>query len=495
MTIELVGYSTTAASNNSASPNGWPEGMAPSGVNNSARENMAGIARNVRDTQGYTTAGGTANALTIALNATTAAEATGERITFKASATNTAAATVTVTPSGASARTARNIFRNGVALTGGEIISGCYYTIDWDGTQYELANPNPVALVTGRNLLINGEMKVAQRGTSIASVQATAYTLDQWIYFNQGTGAGIVTASQSSTVPNTTFASSLKIDVTTVDSSIAAGDHYAIAHRVEGLRCSRLGFGGANAQSVALSFWIRVDSTDLSFPATFTGALQNSASNRAYPFTYSVTASATWQKIVVTLSGDTSGTWLQTSGVGLRLFLSLACGSTYQGTANAWAASDVRGTSAQVNFMNHANNDLYLTGVQLEAGTVATPFEFRDYAEDLQLCRRYLWRRTRNATNDQLWDGRGLATTNAVFTVNYPVEMRVAASLTVSNVADFVVRVVAGNIDTTNLSSFAERTDGMGLLSTTAASMVDNGAHALAFDGTSGGWLQFSAEM
>lgn len=241
-----------------------------------------------------------------------------------------------------------------------------------------------------RNLLLNGEMKVAQRGTTITSPASNNYLLDQWKLTSSGTG--VMTVTQSTTVPNAQFVNSMKVDVTTADASITATDRYVLLQNVEGLRCSRIGFGGSSAQSLTLSFWVRVDSAALTFPAIFTGAIQNSAQNRTYPFTYSVTASATWQKITITLAGDITGTWLQTSGIGLRLALCLDIGTDYHGTASAWAASDRYGTSAQVNFMGNTANDMYLTGVQLEVGSVATPFENLDYGEELRLCRRYFYR-------------------------------------------------------------------------------------------------------
>ena len=139
---ELQDYSTTAASNNSASPAGWPEGMAPSGVNDSDRELAARVARERDDTQGVTAAGGTANALTFAAARDTAAAYTGESITFRASATNTAAATINITPSGGAARGTVAIQTDARALAGGEIRSGGVYTVVYDGTQYQLLNPS-----------------------------------------------------------------------------------------------------------------------------------------------------------------------------------------------------------------------------------------------------------------------------------------------------------------------------------------------------------------
>lgn len=279
-----------------------------------------------------------------------------------------------------------------------------------------------------RNLLLNGEMKVAQRGVSPATaVNTDTYTLDQWT--TAQSGGGTLTVVQDTTVPNAQFVNSLKITVPTADSSIGATDHYAIAQYVEGLRCSRVGFGGASAQSLTFSFWVRVDSSDLTFPATFSGSIANSARNRSYPFSFSVAASATWQKITVAISGDTTGTWLQTSGVGLRLYLALAMGSNRTGTAGAWSASDLRAATGQVNFMNHTSNVMYLTGVQLEVGSVATPFEYRDYGEELRLCKR-CFRRYTGA--EDLGYVYYYGTAVGRFFTLFEVEMRAAPTATVT---------------------------------------------------------------
>jgi hypothetical protein len=348
---------------------------------------------------------------------------------------------------------------------------------------------------SNRNLLYNGEMKVPQRGTSIAAVNATAYTLDGWIYENQGTGPGVVTASQSTTVPNSSFASSLKLDVTTIDGAIAAGDYYAVAQKIEGLRCNRIGFGTANAKTLTLSFWIRVDSASLVFPATFTGSFQNSAQNRSYPFSFSVTATATWQQISVTLTGDQTGTWLQTNGIGLWMHLSLACGSTYQGAAAAWAGADTRGVSTQVNFMADAANDLYMTGVQLEVGATATPFEFKPYGQDLLEAQRYYWRQTRAASGDvEIAGGYVEDATNARFPIRNPVPMRTTPSLTTITVANLSIRRAAA---TTALSSIALTAGGplVNLVTATVAAGLTGGQGVDLFFGSDGDWLAFSAEL
>jgi len=153
---ELQDYSPTAGSNNSASPAGWPENMAPSGLNNADRELAARIARERDDTQGVTASAGTANALTLAAIRGTTAAYVGEMFTFRAGTTNTGATTMNVTPAGGSARGTVAIQYNGAALVGGEIVTGGVYIIVWDGTQYQLANATGVLSGNEHRNLING---------------------------------------------------------------------------------------------------------------------------------------------------------------------------------------------------------------------------------------------------------------------------------------------------------------------------------------------------
>ncbi|RLT34607.1 MAG: hypothetical protein DWI59_06185 [Chloroflexi bacterium] len=345
-----------------------------------------------------------------------------------------------------------------------------------------------------RNLLINGEMKVAQRGASFATISTAQYTLDQWKYTLDAT-TGVITVTQSTTVPSTQFTNSLKIDVTTADASIAAGDIAAFQQLIEGLRCSRAGFGGSGAQNLTLSFWVRLDSTSLSFPATLSGSIQNSAQNRSWPFEYTVTANATWQKITTTITGDTTGTWLKTAGIGLILNLALACGSTYTGTANQWNAANDFATSNQANFLGHIDNDLYLTGVQLEVGSIATPFEYRSYGEELALCQRYLWRQTRTGTGDPIpASGYCRTTTGGELYGRHPMPMRAAPTFSVSAAGDFRLRSLELSTDTTAMSA-GTNIESYQIAVTVAAGLTAGNGAGLDFDATAGGYLQCSAEL
>lgn len=381
-----------------------------------ARTDAANMSNIQDSTATYAASGGSAGAYTLTLAPAITAYAAGQTFSFKANhGTMIGVPTLNVSAVGA-----KNIYGT-LGINTDDLI-----VVEYDGTKFQVISSRTAR--PGTNLLINGEMKVAQRGATSGTITSQAYWLDGWQ--GQAVGGGDFVMSQSTTVPNATFVNSLKVNVGTVDSSLAATDRYWVAQAIEGLRCSRISFGTAAAQSVTLSFWFRADSSDLTFPATFSGSLQNSALDRSYPFTFTQTTNATWQKHTVTIAGDQTGTWLQTSGIGLWALFSLACGSTRTGTGGAWAAANYQAATGQVNGMNHTSNDFYWTGVQLEVGSIATPFEYRSYGEELALCKRYFRRYT---GAEDLGYVYYYGTAVARFYRSFEVEMRAAPTATVTS--------------------------------------------------------------
>ena len=251
----------------------------------------------------------------------------------------------------------------------------------WD-SQYNLTN---VASINGgplagfRNRIINGNFDIAQRGTSFAAIANSTYSLDRWAWGQAG--AMVCTVTQSTDVPNNTFQSSYKVDVTTVDSSIAAGDYAFISQKIEGYNVRDL-----IGTTFTVSFWVKSPKTGVHCVS-----FSNSGQNRSYIKEYTVAAVNTWEYKTVTVAGGliTAGTWDWSNGEGLEVGFSLATGSTYQTTSDAWQTGDFLGTANQVNVMDNTANDFFLTGVQLEPGAVATPFERRPIGTELALCQRY----------------------------------------------------------------------------------------------------------
>jgi hypothetical protein len=234
-----------------------------------------------------------------------------------------------------------------------------------------------------KNRIINGDMRIDQRnaGASVSYSFTTAYSLDRWRVRTDSDG--IVSVQQVSDAP-TGFVNSLKTTVTTIDSSLGASQSYFLSQLIEGNNIADLDWGLSTAKTVTLSFWVKSSVT-----GTFGGSLENSAENRAYPFTYAISSANTWEQKSVTINGDTTGTWLTTNGVGIRLNFGWGVGSTLSGTANAWAAADYRSATGATNLMATLSATWQITGVQLEQNTSATPFERRLYNQELANCQRY----------------------------------------------------------------------------------------------------------
>ena len=236
------------------------------------------------------------------------------------------------------------------------------------------------SFAVGRNRIINGAMEIAQRGTS--AVTATgSYPVDRFPVFYSMDGASSM--QQNSSAP-AGFINSTKFTTTTADTSLSASQYVLFEQRIEGTNIADLAWGTASAKTVTLSFWVRSSLT-----GTFGGSLVNNGYNRSYPFTYSISAADTWEQKSITIAGDTTGTWLTTNGIGIRISWSLGVGSNFQGTANTWAGAEYYGTSGETPVIGTLNATWYITGVQLEAGSVATSFERRSYGQELALCQRY----------------------------------------------------------------------------------------------------------
>ncbi len=236
--------------------------------------------------------------------------------------------------------------------------------------------------LTGRNLIINGALTVDQRngGSSVTPTADQTYVLDRF-------GAGLSVASKFSLEQTTTvpagFENSMKATVVSAYTP-GSSEWFGFFHKVEGLNASHLDFGTSDAKTLTLSFWVRSSVTgDYGF------SLANSAQNRAYPVLYNISAADTWEHKTITIAGDTSGTWLTTNGIGLNLLWSLGAGSSYLQTANAWGAGLGLGTTGQTNWISNAAATFYITGVQLEVGQTATPFEHRSFGDELARCLRY----------------------------------------------------------------------------------------------------------
>jgi hypothetical protein len=247
-----------------------------------------------------------------------------------------------------------------------------------------LSSVNGGPIAGSRNRIINGDMRIDQRNAGASVTPANgAYTLDRWQAIVSVTSKFSVQQNAGAVTPPAGFTNYL--GATSLSAySVGATETFALAQLIEGLNVSDLAWGTANAQPVTISFWVRSSLT-----GTFGGALRNSAVDRSYPFSYTISAANTWEQKTITVAGDTSGTWLTTSGVGVQVIFGLGSGSTRSGTAGAWAATNYTNATGATSVVGTNGATFYITGVQLEPGTVATPFERRSYGQELSLCQRY----------------------------------------------------------------------------------------------------------
>jgi hypothetical protein len=283
-------------------------------------------------------------------------------------------------------------------------------------------------------------MVIDQRnaGASVTPTDGT-YTLDRWLYKATQASKTSVQQNAGAVTPPTGFTNYL--GCTSLSAyAVLTGDAFNIQQRVEGFNTADLAWGTANAQTITLSFWVRSSLT-----GTFGGSVQNSAGNRSYPFSYTISVANTWEQKTVVVSGDTSGTWVTNNGIGAIVMLSLGAGTTFSGTAGAWAASDLRSATGATSVVGTNTATFYITGVQLEKGSTATSFDYRPYGTELALCQRYAW--TIKGSSQQVCNGFVRLAALFTGTIQFPVTMRTNAALTVPNSAGYF-NVSWGSSDT-----------------------------------------------
>lgn len=276
---------------------------------------------------------------------------------------------------------------------------------------------------TNRNLLHNGAMQVAQRGTSTAGITLSSYnTVDRW-YVGLGT-LGTWTQSVEADGPTGSgLSKSLKMLVTTADASPAAGDTALVTQLIEGQDVQRIAKGTASAQQLTLSFWVKSNVT-----GTCIAELRDYDNTRTVSASYTISSSATWERKSITFPADTTGTLDNDNAASFAANFWLAAGSNFtSGTlATTWAATTSANRAVgQTNLAAATNNYWQITGVQLEVGPVATPFEFKSFGQELAECQRYYWRVTSpSAAYHTFAVGQATTTTVAYGYHPFPVPMR-----------------------------------------------------------------------
>ncbi len=351
-----------------------------------------------------------------------------------------------------------------------------------------------------KNRIINGAMAIDQRNAgasvTISNTGATTYVLDRWYGYGNVGSKFSMQRNAGSVTPPAGFTNYL--GVTSLSAySAGSSDGFPVGQSIEGFNVADLGWGTANAASVTLSFWVRSSLT-----GTFGGALRNSPGNRSYPFAYTISAANTWEQKTVTIAGDTSGTWLTDSGIGVNLVFSMGAGSSYSGTAGAWVAANNTTVTGAVSVVGTNGATWYVTGVQLEKGSTATSFDYRPYGTELALCQRYAQKISADATAIYSRFGSGFCQSTTVFDALIPfkVPMRTSPALTTTGTAsNYAVYSGAGTVTACNgvpaLNTSGTSPDVASVQPSVASGLTSGQGGALISNNNASSYLLFTAEL
>jgi hypothetical protein len=373
--------------------------------------------------------------------------------------------------------------------TVGQQFTAAGVTWTWDGTKWEAAGSsvaylplaggtmsgpivlaadpaaamNPVTLqylnarpMIGDNRIINGDMRVDQRNNGAAVTAVNVYTVDRWEYFASQAAKGTWGRNLNAIAGPIGFPYYFGFQSSSAYTPLAA-DYFVLAQAFEADMVSDFAWGTANAQPVTLSFWARSSLT-----GTFGGSVQNYAATRSYPFSFSLPTANTWTKIVVTIPGDTAGTWVMSGNAGsMYVQFDFGSGTTLRGPAGAWASAGYSGATGTVNVVATNGATFYVTGVKLEIGSVATPFNRQSMAKSMADCQRYFQKVGGATATDLYLSGYAVGASGVVAVTVGVHAMRAAPTAAV------VGSFTATNVSTVNIFPGLQ-TFGVQLLSTGA---------------------------
>jgi len=343
-----------------------------------------------------------------------------------------------------------------------------------------------------KNFIINGAMQVAQRGTQ--TDQTSAYTACDRFEFTE-TGATVVTTSQDTTVPSGQgFTSSLKIDVTTADSSLASGDFVVLSQTIEAQNLQQLKYGTSSAENVTLSFWVRSPKT-----GTHIIELRHHDASLYNSQTYTISSADTWQYVTVTYSGYTATAINNDNGKGFLVDWILAAGSDFtSGTlsSDTWHSTQANRAVGQVNCVDNTANNFFLTGVQLEVGDVATAFDHEDVGTTLAKCQRYFYS-VAKGSNLTICNANSYSTTAVYGTIHFPVTMRTNPSSVgaVTGTIYFRFYSAASATDFDSWSGLNDQTANGCTIYKASLSSLTAGRGGWFVTNNASAWLYFSAEL
>jgi hypothetical protein len=320
-------------------------------------------------------------------------------------------------------------------------------------------------------------MQIDQRNAGASVIfNSSVFSTDRWQSVTTQSSKLNAQQNAGSVTPPPGFSYYLGITVSSAV-SVAAGDLFILRQSIEGYNIEDFAWGTADAQPVTLSFWVRSSLTGIN-----SGALVNALSTRSYPFTFTISAASTWEYKTITVPGDTTGTWSTNNGVGVYLRFNLGSGSTFLGTSNSWNAGNFTGATGSISIIGTSGATFYITGVQLEAGSSATPFERLPIGETLMLCQRYFLKLGGSVSADiytSIYTVNGFAS----LALTYPVTMRANATGT-----------IVGSWTSSNVSGTPSLFPGNSSVGIQIPATVAPGSVTYYTSGTST-YLTFSAEL
>jgi hypothetical protein len=328
-----------------------------------------------------------------------------------------------------------------------------------------------------KNRIINGDMRIAQRGTGATAIDNGNwyYAVDRFsAYQSIASSKFSVQQNYNSVTPPAGFKNYFGAYTTTAYTP-TGGDWFPMRHTIEGYNVADLEFGTANAKSVTASFWVRSSIT-----GTHGGAFYNNDGSRSYPFTYAISSANTWEYKTITIPGDTSGTWNTTNGGGLTMAFSMGTGTTNSGPAGSWASAFYASATGVVSPVSTLGATWFITGLQIEKGSAATQFDYRPYGTELALCQRYCYVIRGSDSYYGRYMMTGTAAGSSLWMPQFPVQMRAIPSFSTLSITNATVEGynynsggALGNV--TNFSA-AENTLTSGQINVSFATGVSAGA-------------------
>jgi len=352
-----------------------------------------------------------------------------------------------------------------------------------------------LAQASNRNLIINGAMQVAQRGTSVTGITTSDYrTVDRFRFEPSSMGTWTMT-TENDAPTGSGFRKSAKVLCTTADASPAAGDYIQLYQVIEGQNLQQVKKGTAAAEQLTVSFWVKSNVT-----GTYIVNLADNDNSREVSKSYTISSSGTWEYKTITFPADTTGAFDNDNNGSLVITWGLGAGSNYTtgSLQTTWGTNTAANRFVgQTNLASATNNYWQITGVQLEVGATATPFEFKPYAQDLAECQRYYYRNTPGNLNRNYCLAQVRSTTQVEPVIHFPVTMRtVPTSLEFSNLAILRAGISVTAITAATLPSDESTPNSAKIAATTNTSGASAGQVVTVQNNNStAGYLAFSAEL